>query len=342
MLGESSPAGFLDRAALRRACTPSVPASVVFDASQAVRVRDAGDHDVHVGHHRAAEGLPVDPRGDRAHRRRDQRPLLADRGGRLVGSAADVPPQLDPAADGGAPRRLALRDDGRLRGRRCRQADRRGARHVHVRHVPDPEPGAARPPRLQERRPLIRARSSTRWRRRTCSARSRRRSRTRVQVSPTAAPSSAGSSPRTTRTRRPSSAPTTCGAAVSGHRGAHRRPRHRARPAAPASVGEIVARGFGMFEGYHNDPERTARGDRARRLVPHRRHRQRRRGRPHRLPRPHEGHAQGRRRERRRARGRVVPLPASGRPARAGRRHPRRAARRGAGRVRRGRARARA
>ena len=40
MLGESSPEGFLDRAAFD-ALHPSVPASVVFDASQAVRVRDA-------------------------------------------------------------------------------------------------------------------------------------------------------------------------------------------------------------------------------------------------------------------------------------------------------------
>ena len=37
-----------------------------------------GDHDVHVGHHRAAEGLPVDPRGDRAYGRRSQHPFLAD------------------------------------------------------------------------------------------------------------------------------------------------------------------------------------------------------------------------------------------------------------------------
>ena len=177
--------------------------------------------------------------------------------GRLVGSAAAVPPELDPSAHGSASGRLALRDDGRLRGRGRGEADRRGAGDVHVRHVPDAEPGAARPRRLPERRHRPRCASSTRSRRPTCSERSRRRCRTPCRSRPTAAPSSAGSSPRTIRPRRPTSARRAAGRRSRGSRCASSIP--RAGTTSPAGeLGEIVARGFGMFEGYHNDPQRTA------------------------------------------------------------------------------------
>ena len=149
-----------------------------------------------------------------------------------------------------------------------------------------------------------------------------------------------GSSPRTTRARRPSSGPTGCGTPFPGIEVRIVDP-ETGEELPTGELGEIAARGFGMFEGYHNDPVRTAEAidadglfhtgdigsvDEGGRIAYHGRH---------------EGHAQGRWRERRRARGRVVPLAAPGRAAGAGRRHPRRAARRGAGRVRRGRARAR-
>ena len=51
---------------------------------------------------------------------------------------------------------------------------------------------------------------------------------------------------------------TTLRHAVPGDRGAHRRSRHAGTTCPTGERGEIVARGFGMFEGYHNDPQRTA------------------------------------------------------------------------------------
>ena len=95
--------------------------------------------------------------------------------------------------------------------------------------------------------------------------------------------------------------------AVPGGRGAHRRSRQRARPPGRRAGGDRRPR-LRDVRGLPQRPGAHRRGGRARRLVPHGRHRQRRRRRPHRLPRAHEGHAQGRRRERRRARDRVVPL----------------------------------
>ena len=103
MLGSSSPPGFVDRK-LFDELAATVPAEVIEQTAEAVRAPRPGDHDVHVGHDGDAEGMPAQPRGDRPRRRRDQRALRADRGGRVVGPAADVPPQLDPAADGRAPR----------------------------------------------------------------------------------------------------------------------------------------------------------------------------------------------------------------------------------------------
>ena len=103
---------------------------------------------------------------------------------------------------------------------------------------------------------------------------------------------------------------------------------------APGEPGEITGRGPGAVRGVPQLPGAERGGDRRRRLLPHRRHRQRRRVGPAELPRPHEGHAQGRRRERRVPRDRVVPRHPPRRAARAGRRHPRRAPRRGARRLR--------
>ena len=73
------------------------------------------DHDVHVRDDRPAEGLPADARGDRPHEPGDGHPVRPHRRRRVVGPAADVPPQLDPPAHLRPARRLAVRDDGRLR-----------------------------------------------------------------------------------------------------------------------------------------------------------------------------------------------------------------------------------
>ena len=94
---------------------------------------------------------------------------------------------------------------------------------------------------------------------------------------------------------------------------------------ATGTRGEILARGWGMFEGYIPGPPNDPARSRCRRLVPHGRLGQPRRARPDRLPRPAQGHAQDRRRERRGSRDRVVPRgPSRGRrrPGRGGARRP--------------------
>ena len=98
--------------------------------------------------------------------------------------------------------------------------------------------------------------------------------------------------------------------------------------------GEILMRGPMRFVHYHDDPENDGARARRRRLVPLGRPRPPRRGRPHRVRRPPQGHAQGRRRERRRRRGGDVPPLAPGRRDRAGRRRARRALHGGAGGLR--------
>ena len=105
------------------------------------------------------------------------------------------------------------------------------ARHVHVRHVPDPEPGAARPPRASEAPTSHPCGSSTRWRRRTCSARSRQALPHAIQVSAYGCTELGGIISQNDPRETPEQRATSCGTPVPGDRGPHRRPRDRARPA---------------------------------------------------------------------------------------------------------------
>ena len=208
-------------------------------------------------------------------------------------------------------------------------------------HVPDAEPGAARPPRVRQRRPLVRPARQPGGAAGHAARAPAQRSRGAVQVSAYGCTELGGIiAHERPRARRPSSA---------------RRPAARPFPGIevrivdpetgedlpPGEPGEIVGPRLRDVRGLPQRPGADRRGDRRRRLVPHRRHRQRRRGRP-------ASAFHGRTKDMlkvggenvARARDRVVPLHPPGRAARPGRRHPRRAARRGAGRLRRARARA--
>ena len=170
-----------------------------------------------------------------------------------MGSAAAVPPELHPSAHLRASGRLGLRDDGRLRGRGGGEADRRGAGDVHVRHVPDAEPGAARPRRLPERRHVLAALHQPGGAARHAARAPGGAARTPCRSRPTAAPSSEGSSPRTTRPRRPTSARRRAGRRSRGSRCASSIPRP-GRTSRPASAGEIVAARLGHVRGLPQRP----------------------------------------------------------------------------------------
>ena len=86
------------------------------------------------------------------------------------------------------------------------------------------------------------------------------------------------------------------------------RRRRRRREVAQGDVGEIAIRGHNVMKGYWQRAGRDRRGDRRRRLVPHRRHRQRRRGRLLLHRRPQEGARHPRRLQRLPARDRGGPL----------------------------------
>ena len=134
---------------------------------------------------------------------------------------------------------------------------------------------------------------------------------------------------------------TTCGRALPGCELRIVDPRTR-QPLPLSEPGEISIRGVTVAKGYHRDTEKTAAQFDGGRVVLHRRSRAVGRRWPTALPRPAQGHAQGRRRERRAGRGRGASVAASGGQARAGRRGPGPAPAGGGRRVRRAASRRRA
>ncbi len=294
-------------------------------------------HAVHLRHDGASEGLPDHARGAGAqlHRARPasipsdpRRPLLV--------AAADVPHRLGPADARDLRRRRNLPHDGLLRSRR-RAEDAREVqghrdlsllRHDHARldlpsRFPEDQPQADQAHELELRGPAAGGRGVDHARD-AAGAAGRQLRHDRDRGDRVHRLAGRGAIPADQPPRQ----------AVAGARGAHRPARHRRgcgdRPARRGARARLQhARGLSQ------GPGEDRASDRRRRLVPHGRHRLARRARHDHVPRPLQGHAEGRRRERRRGRDRG---PARAPPvgqARAGRRHSGRQVRRSSRRVRR-------